>query len=291
MKMTSPIWCCTRSAKPMPTDCRHTELQGHSTRELGVPRPIPVITVLVAALHIFAGAALAQSVIEGAVFEGETEVRIPGATVSVLTAGHEPVARTLTDEDGRFRMTVERPGAYRIRAEALGFLSVTSDTVRVLRDDSVRIQIRLGVEPLALDPVVVVGRRQEHLFGGLLDFERRRERGFGVFFTAEEIEARGATYLTDVLRMVPGVRVMSDGRPSGGRVFMRRTPIGMRGCPVQVWVDGVREPLGRGHGINDVVHPLDIEGIEIYRGLSGVPAEFFNEFAHCGVIVIWTRRG
>lgn len=34
-----------------------------------------------------------------------------------------------------------------------------------------------------------------------------------------------------------------------------------------------------------------VEGIEIYRGLSTVPAQFLNSDAKCGVVAIWTRRG
>ena len=43
--------------------------------------------------------------------------------------------------------------------------------------------------------------------------------------------------------------------------------------------------------IDEVISPGSVEGIEVYRGLSTVPAEFLNPDAECGVIAIWTRRG
>ena len=71
-------------------------------------------------------------------------------------------------------------------------------------------------------------------------------------------------------------------------------------CTTQIFVDGflVNRRTGYGQGyrpedirIDDVVTPASIEGIEIFRGLSTVPAEFLSPDADCGVIAIWTRRG
>ncbi|MFC1791075.1 hypothetical protein ACFL0I_01235, partial [Gemmatimonadota bacterium] len=73
-----------------------------------------------------------------------------------------------------------------------------------------------------------------------------------------------------------------------------------RDCITQIFVDGFlvnRRAFGaRGarpidFRIDDAVSPASVEGIEIYRGLGTVPAEFLNPDAVCGVIAIWTRRG
>ena len=74
----------------------------------------------------------------------------------------------------------------------------------------------------------------------------------------------------------------------------------MSNCATQIFVDGflLNRRTGSSRGappidfrIDDVVSPSSIEGIEVYRGLSTVPAEFLNPDAECGVIAIWTRRG
>jgi hypothetical protein len=42
--------------------------------------------------------------------------------------------------------------------------------------------------------------------------------------------------------------------------------------------------------VDDLVSPLDVEAVEVFRGLSSVPPEFLTPEARCGVIAIWTRR-
>ena len=74
-----------------------------------------------------------------------------------------------------------------------------------------------------------------------------------------------------------------------------------RNCATQIFVDGflVNRRMVQPNGtqgpedirIDDVVSPASVEGIEVYRGLSTVPAEFLNPDAACGVIAIWTKRG
>ena len=53
--------------------------------------------------------------------------------------------------------------------------------------------------------------------------------------------------------------------------------------------------IGRGTGgpgftVDDAVSSGSLLGIEVYRGLSTVPAEFMTPRARCGVVVLWTRR-
>ncbi len=75
---------------------------------------------------------------------------------------------------------------------------------------------------------------------------------------------------------------------------MRRALPGMQGgCPAQVFLDGVLANRGgdrAGVVIDDLVSPLDVEVIEIFKGLSSIPPEFLTREARCGVIAIWTRR-
>lgn len=41
----------------------------------------------------------------------------------------------------------------------------------------------------------------------------------------------------------------------------------------------------------NMVHPMDITAIEIYRGPGQTPGEFLDSDDACGVILTWTRRG
>ena len=64
-------------------------------------------------------------------------------------------------------------------------------------------------------------------------------------------------------------------------------------CPVQIFLDGMlatRNNDGGGVLVDDLVSPLDVEVIEVFRGLSSIPPEFLTPQARCGVVAIWTRR-
>jgi hypothetical protein len=53
-----------------------------------------------------------------------------------------------------------------------------------------------------------------------------------------------------------------------------------------------RESPLRPETIDDFVSILEVEAVEVYRRVSEIPGEFFDEQgARCGVIAVWTRRG
>jgi hypothetical protein len=60
-----------------------------------------------------------------------------------------------------------------------------------------------------------------------------------------------------------------------------------------VFLDGrlaTRDAPGGDVFVDDLVSPLDIETIEVFRGLGSIPPEFLTPQARCGVIAIWTKR-
>jgi hypothetical protein len=54
---------------------------------------------------------------------------------------------------------------------------------------------------------------------------------------------------------------------------------------VQLYVDGHPYP----HGNVDDFAPTLIEGVEVYRSASEIPADFRTRDATCGLIALWTR--
>jgi hypothetical protein len=121
--------------------------------------------------------------------------------------------------------------------------------------------------------------------GRLMEFERHRLSGSGVYLDRAQIEARRAHYVSDVLRRIPGVRIMSDR--SGRAVLRMGRTSGGRDCPPDYWIDGVRAQF---FNVDDM--PVaDIEAIEVYRGPSGLPPEYNSRLGNpsCGTVVIWTR--
>jgi hypothetical protein len=127
-------------------------------------------------------------------------------------------------------------------------------------------------------------------------FYERMQRGHGSFVTRENIDRRKPRRLADLFHEIPGVRVVPSSR--GERLIMDgTTPYmwGSRGartgdCPVQYYLEGVSwEPDAPGV-LGDDVRPNEVEGIEVYRRLSEVPAEYRKAGSECGVVLIWLKE-
>ena len=201
-----------------------------------------------------------------------------------------------TDHAGRFAFRVRQGAGYRLHATRIGYLAADS-SVQIPRDRrTVPVEFRMVAQPVGLEAVDVVARaRSPAVLNG---FEARQRTGMGHYLTRDDLDRMRPALVTDALARVPGVRLESGGGSSfHRRIRMARTSA--RGnCPVQVFIDGLLLNRGtsrmrdvQGSGVDDVVAVNDVEGIEVYRGLSSVPAEFLNENSRCGVVVIWTRRG
>jgi hypothetical protein len=189
-----------------------------------------------------------------------------------------------TDQDGRFTVRNLEPlaGEIEILVRRIGYLPAKLRVGASALVDWIR--VTLDPTPAQLAPVEV-SRPAMKLRAGFAEFRQRRERGLGKYVTREEILARRASLTTDVLRTIPGVRVVG-GRGLGGVRFQSSTNV--RGdCMPLIWLDGQAVPDME---LNEI--PLgDIEGIELYNGPSTVPMEFAppSWTESCGAVVVWTR--
>ncbi len=256
--------------------------------------------MLALALALFgAGAASAQVRIVGRVIEAETEKPIAGADIYFRTPDNVYAGRAVTDGLGRFEKIIHNREGVKIRAVRLGYRQNLSPILYFDRRDFYQVEIRLDQEAVLLAPLEVIGRSGA-IPSHFLDAYRDRLRtGNGYYITRADIERQHPGMVTDLLRAVPGVEVVSSG--SGERPVVQTVRGAARGCLMQVYVDGMllnrrvrtmggstRTDIFR---IDDAVAPASVEGIEIYAGLSSIPPEFLTPDAPCGVIAIWTRRG
>jgi len=230
-----------------------------------------------------AWSALAQTPDSTGVVAGEIRnaagLGIAGAEITVRGT----TVTTQSDVDGRFRLQSIGTGTLPLQIRRLGFLPATVD-VAVQPGTTAQVAVTLDRVAQELAPVVVQERARQP--DRRSAFERRREAGFGRFITREDIQRRNPMVLTDMLRMLPGVRVTGSGGVVGNRVYIR----GNR-CTPLVWLDGM--PLTAGYFDIDVLSPQSIEGIEVYSGVGTVPAELMGPrgLGGCGVIAVWSRRG
>jgi len=218
------------------------------------------------------------STVRGQVLEHETGTLLAGAAVSLASGpgGTEGIGTRITNSEGNFLFRRVPPGTYRVIVTLIGYRDL-QDTLQVDLESDLELILPMSISPIQLEPLVVVTERRN--LGIMGDFEGRRRSRSGTFFNREEIEARQPMLLTDLLRMVPGARVI-PAYPYGYAVRLRG------GCRPTLVVDGMQ--LMTEEGMDDILPTMDLEAVEVYHSAS-LPVEFGSN--PCGAIVVWTRRG
>jgi hypothetical protein len=261
----------------------------------------------------FTGGADAQ-VVNGRVLERASGSPVRHATVDLLDEKARVVGSANVDTAGAFHFRQWRAGEFRLRTSALGFAPVRSDVLTLATGDVLDLTIRLDVDAVRLEPVVINTRARETLAEIALAgyYDRRatgRRLGTGRFLDRPTLVTRGRK-LTEVLATVTGLRILHvqgcpapivsivgnaanrlSGEPPGaGRPLTADACRAQNICRANIFVDGVEMLYNQYVSIDDTV-PLDwIEAVEVYRRPSETPAEFLGR-ATCGVVAIWTRRG
>ena len=253
-----------------------------------------VRAALVALTLLGLAAPVRAQVLQGTVVSDDDGRPLVGAEIIVLNWKNQPRVRGVTDTSGAFVIEVDQEGQYRLRIRHIGYAAYTSDDVWVPRRENVEVHVRLGVEAVPLEPLVVVARmtaEEAHLSA----FNRRRldpGRVGGHFLTREEIGARPNATPTQLLLSVPGVsldRVNNANAYALDRSIIR-FPGGMAGgCRASVYVDGSPVAQSAASTIDDMLDHSLIGGVEVYPRPSEAPVEYQRNMG-CGVVLYWTRR-
>ncbi len=258
-------------------------------------RQFAVLCVLVFAALAFAAPVAGQQRVrvEGQVLDAGNRRPLGFANITVRRPDGRFVQQVQADSVGRFEFVVSRIGAVQLRVERLGYRGNTTPILFFDDKKYMQVEVSLDAEAILLAPLEVIVWSEVDPSPFLDNFRRRLQTGQGIYITREQIEARNPTFVSDMLRTVPGVAFGTSGRGNRASIQMARSA-SMR-CYTQIFVDGmlVNPPeVGESNArLDDFVTPSSVEGIEIYRGLSTVPAEFLTPEAECGVIAVWTRRG
>ena len=208
---------------------------------------------------------------------------IPEVVVGVPVAGRVAT----TDADGRFSLPDLVPGRHELAFSHLGYRQ-RSETIEVEAGHATKVQVVLTVDAIELDPIkVAVDRRDRNLDN--VGFYQREEDGWGHFIDRDDIENWNPIDLTDALIRFPGVALVADARsPMDRRLRFRR---GRGVCSPRVYLDGVMLTGLRAFSVDDIVNPMSVAGVEMYRGVAGIPAQYSGLGTACGVVLIWLRRG
>lgn len=236
----------------------------------------------------------AQVLLRGRIVDAADGAPIPLAPVDLLGNEGDSLGTTRADSSGAFRFQRETGGRFLLRGRMLGYESRLEGPLVLEGADTVAVDLRMGIAPLELPGLEVTASRRpwyEHLVPqGLWTFygrmEQNRSLGVGRFLTRSELRPWGATPVALVVASVPG---MSATRGPQGRGYQLT---GRGGCPPLVFLDGMEVRMA-GTTLDDLVRVDMLEGVEVYRGPSELPAELYgtNFRGACGAVALWTRRG
>src|SRR6266540_766133 len=240
---------------------------------------------------------LAQVVLEGDVLDDVSAQRLPSARVLLLNRYNKTVAYAVTDAAGHFRFSQRENGWYRLEVAAVGYRKALTPFLWWMQDHAyAALEVRLAPNVVLLAPLEIVALSPPIVSPILDNVEFRRTRGFGLQITRQQIEQRQPAHVSDMLVELPGVFAARTGSGVSGRtISMSRALPGVGGgaCPVQVFLDGMLATRDRPGGdvqVDELVSPLDVQVIEVFRGLGSIPPEFLTPESRCGVIAIWTKR-
>jgi len=220
-----------------------------------------------------------------------------GAPVSAALVEVDGVRVALADSLGHFVVGIA-PGRHRLRIARLGYEPV-EQRVTVAPDDSTEHLLRLTASPAEVGPVVVEARPVPARLQGF-EFRRTHRLGSGRFITRDELEKARDTTLPNLLRRLPGTRIVHAGSAtedylaSGNSTGPHALDHPPAPCFAQIYVDGVQVyVMERGNDPPNLAQwtASDLEAIEYYSNPSSTPAQFRSMNSDCGTLVLWTRDG
>ena len=192
------------------------------------------IALLALAASVIAHPSIALGQSFPATMVGVIRDSVGGPIAAVELWERESGRRTRTDTAGAYTLRNLQPGHVYVEVRRIGFRTMAIDTT--LREgERLEIDVNMSVVPRRLAGVTV-SERDGEVTRSMLDFERRRRAGMGVFVTRQQIEDEQPQHLSDMFRTVPGVVVRGGG--FGG--YSLRIVRGM--CQPYYIVDGQYQP-------------------------------------------------
>ena len=117
-------------------------------------------------------------------------------------------------------------------------------------------------------------------------FYRRQKTGNGRYFDSNQIAKIHPFETSDLLARVPSLRLTQIGVDD--RTALMRSFAGGY-CQPSFFIDGM---LMRSMSVRDLdvmVNPDEVQGMEIYTSVLGIPPEFLTGLGNCGAVVVWTQ--
>jgi hypothetical protein len=207
--------------------------------------------------------------LEGSSTTGGSRVELVGTNIVAMT-----------NDKGEFTMRNLPSGSKVLLARHLGFGAETVPVDLSSRQEK-RVTIKLPKFLAVMDPILVTARRSASL--DRIGFSQRKKSGFGYYIGPERLENMHANSVTNILRMVPGLRV-SYG-PDGDVVSSSRG--GGSRC-VQYFLDDMPYTEMTPGDIDHFVTGNEVVAVEVYQD-TNTPPQYTRAGLFCTTIVLWTR--
>lgn len=193
-------------------------------------RPAAVVTA--AALSSFAAVAQTTGVVTGTVRDRRTQELLPGVSVVVEGAN----VGTVTDEQGRYRLSGVPTGSYNLRASFVGYDALLRANVVVTSGNANVLNLELSPAAQQLGEVQVVANRAIRVASAETPLSVQR-------LSTEEIRSNpgGNFDISKVVQTLPGV----GGGGTGGTAGFRNDIIIRGGAPNEnvFYLDGIEVPV------------------------------------------------
>jgi hypothetical protein len=202
--------------------------------------------------------------------------------------------RAVSSDSGEFRLIDVPSGRQKLMVRRVGFRPASKRMVLAPGDAR---QVTFALEGMLEELEAVLVTAQKGANGSMSGFWARRMVGVGVFITRDDIDRRHPPRTADLFQAVMGIHVLPGSPTEPIRIVTGRQAVsasrasnsaGSSGCQMQYYVDGMF--MSPGTFSVDDISPVQIEGIEIFRGPSEIPARFRQRETGCGLVVIWTRE-
>jgi hypothetical protein len=256
------------------------------------------------------GAQGAQGVLRGYLYDDATGTPIRGTVMLVDPASDAAVMYKATDSLGQFSLEAGT-GIYRIAAIHPGWKSVLSAPISLRSGErlTIRVPIAAAGDPShhigVLEHIQPTGSGGAQLadLDGMGAFRSRKALGTGLHYERAQFDRSRVSTLGEFLQTVPGLSVVDPSSTSSMQLMRNSasaaasSTAGMASstCHLGWFLDGHRMDIpGISDGMTDRLGTLQLdglEGVEVFRGLSEMPAQFASPDLRCGAVAIWSRRG
>lgn len=246
----------------------------------------------VALFSILLGGSVAPAsaqVVQGVVLAADSGEPVSGARLLLRDPDGVIRAGMISSDRGRFELRADLAGMLQLEVSHIGYADWRTASFALASGQTLDVEVKLGLEAIPLEPIVVVARRSEGVSRTAQFLQRMNDpaRVGGYFISEEAIEARPAALPSTLVVGTPGMSLRLASSAAG----LERNVIMAGGCEAQAFVDGIRVQQGQGASVDDVVTAEQLAGVEMYPRALGAPPQYVDTHnPRCGVVLYWTRE-